>query len=576
MEVSAQRRVSRTTLCTGVAWSLLGPHNLLESAACVGGKRVIMVRARELISPTIQVVSAGIGAAVGGPLGAAFGGCIGGALGASTAKLVETSSEKAVEKFFETTGNSLAEKLKAPSPRLEAVYREALRRSLKQIRPQIGGDVGTWFDNWERGLAASTSLDLPPVGPHRIFRENPNALLRRTMEHLDRHGAATLQPSPSITAGFRSMPDALYSELEHRLPGQFEANFRRVVTEPDYKDAWNEAILAFQDSFAETLERIGQQTKRIDQRTERIDRRTESMQAQLAELPAVVKAQLAELIGPVIKDAGLREAVEQSGASKEKDDQIPWNPTWVPQRFALDVRIGGEASIDELKPITPVLVRFARSPSRRWRDPKIGSIALRDQDDKTASARPISPLLWRNLSGRNRGSIIPLQQEWAGWPLCIPSYEIPVEWRLESYVYSPPWREVKDHIVREFLKACEHKHIECRVISLNQERGKWKLLVHSDDYDEFLRMHWPYYKALEGVLTRGEYYRVASGLHSSPRPIAEAIVSSARFQDWLTQTHGERFQQRPIHWPDVSLMLAGIIEREGESIRRVESQGSRT
>jgi hypothetical protein len=517
-----------------------------------------MVRARELISPAIHIATAGLGAAVGGPLGGVLGGWIGGALGASTAALVEKFGEKAVEKFFETTGNSLSEKLKAPSPRLEAVYREALRRSLAQIRPQIGGDVGTWFDDWERCLAASKSLELPSVDPHRVLRKNRDDLLRRTMERLDRQGEAMLQSGLSITPGFRRMPDALYSELEYRLPGRFEANFRNVVTEPDYKDAWNEAILIFHESLAAAIERIGEQTKSIDERTERME------------------AKLDALVAHTLNAARQREEVERAGASKEKDDQIPWDPNWVPQRFALDVRIGGEASIDELKPITPVLVRFARSPSRRWRDPKIGSIALRDQDDKTASARPISPLLWRNLSGRNRGSIIPLQQEWAGWPLCIPSYEIPVEWRLESYVYSPPWREVKDHIVREFLKACEHKHIECRVISLNQERGKWKLLVHSDDYDEFLRMHWPYYKALEGVLTRGEYYRVASGLHSSPRPIAEAIVSSARFQDWLTQTHGERFQQRPIHWPDVSLMLAGIIEREGESIRRVESQGSRT
>jgi hypothetical protein len=385
-----------------------------------------------------------------------------------------------------------------------------------------------------------------------------------------------LQSRPSIAPGFRKMPDALYSELEHRLPGRFEANFRHVVTEPEYKDAWNEAILVFHQSLAGAVEQIGQHTKRIDQRTERIDRRTESMQAQLAELPAAVKAQLTELVAQLVKNVVVREAVERAGAPKEKDDQVPWNPKWVPQRVVHDARIGGQASIDELKPKTPVLVRFARSPSRRWRDPKIGSIALWDQDDKTASARPISPLLWRNLPGRNPGSIIPLEQEWAGWPLCIPSYEIPVEWRLESYVYSPPWREVKDKVVREFLKACDHKQVECRVISLNQEGGKWKLLVHSDDYDEFLRMHWPYYKTLEGLLTRGEYYRVASGLHTSPHPLAEAVVNSSRFRAWLTQTHGEQFQKRPIHWPDVSLMLGGIIEREGESIRRVESQASRT
>jgi hypothetical protein len=281
------------------------------------------------------------------------------------------------------------------------------------------------------------------------------------------------------------------------------------------------------------------------------------------------------VVPALLKARANRVAVERADTQPKTQDQVSRNPKWAPRGIVHAPRFESQASIAELKPKTSVIVRFAGSPSGRWCDPKVSSVAL--WDSKTASARPISPSLWSNLPGRKHGVAAALQHEWGGWPLCIPSYETAVEWRVESYVYSGPWREVKNEVVTKFLKASYRRQVECRVISLIRDGGKLRLLVHSDDYDEFLRIHWPYYKTLEGILTRGEYYRpeVTSGLRSSPCVFAEAVVSSVRFQGWITKTYGERFQE-PIYWPDFKLMLGGIIKREGESIRRVESQRPRT
>jgi hypothetical protein len=110
----------------------------------------------------------------------------------------------------------------------------------------------------------------------------------------------------------------------------------------------------------------------------------------------------------------------------------------------------------------------------------------------------------------------------------------------------------------------------CRVISTRGLDGKRKLLVHSDDYDEFLSMEWAYYKGLESALTRGEYFRVESNPQSrgSLTAIAEALAKKKGFREFIPPRYRDRFKKRPIKGEDVLEMLTGIIQREAESERR--------
>lgn len=147
--------------------------------------------------PAIRV-AAGFGAAVAGPLGGALGGWFGGAIGASAAELVqkyaEKFGEKSGEKLLETATDSLAEKLKKPSPPLEGVYREALRLSLSDIHAQVRWDgFDDWFANWEICLADSAPLPLSSLTSDQLVLERLDGLFRLTMERLAAQGAAKQQ-----------------------------------------------------------------------------------------------------------------------------------------------------------------------------------------------------------------------------------------------------------------------------------------------------------------------------------------------------------------------------------------------
>src|SRR5450631_4170718 len=161
---------------------------------------MITSRAYPWIKPAIRVAAAGLGAAVAGPLGGALGGWVGGAIGASASGLVEKYAEqfgeKSGEKLLETVTDSLTEKLKEPTPRLEGVYREALRLSLSDIHEQIRWDgFDDWFANWENCLAGSAPLNLPSITPDQLVPERLDGLFRHTIERLDAQGRAMRQKS---------------------------------------------------------------------------------------------------------------------------------------------------------------------------------------------------------------------------------------------------------------------------------------------------------------------------------------------------------------------------------------------
>ena len=217
-----------------------------------------------LIKTTIRVAAAGLGAAVAGPLGCALGSVIGDALGEPAAQLIGTYvdkfGEEAAKKLLETGADSLAERLKKSAPNLESVYRESLRLSLSEIRLHAGTEYDDWFSNWDVCLKISVPLQLIEIDVAQLDPEHLDDLFPRVMERLDAQGTAMRQKSQSLVLKERIAPATLIKELSARLPGQFKDNFRSLIGKDEYKDAWNEAELAFREYQSKLLSRIDENT----------------------------------------------------------------------------------------------------------------------------------------------------------------------------------------------------------------------------------------------------------------------------------------------------------------------------
>jgi hypothetical protein len=294
----------------------------------------------------------------------------------------------------------------------------------------------------------------------------------------------------------------------------------------------------------------------------RIERTQQKMQRQIADLAAVSNTKTARVTA-IMRGNTLADATDSSF--------IDWDPAWKPRKIVANARFDGEASAAELKPGASVIVSFEERPSPAWRDPKVAAVAL--WDIQTASARALSPTLWNELRSKKRTMPQPTSVPgWKVWPLCIPSYDVSVEWRLESYCFLKPWRDAKERVVQSFLRRCRGNNLECRVISLERRPGQWwELLVQSADYDNFLHMEWPYYKGLESALGRGQYYKshaIQALSGADLKQFAQGLSENARFRDLIPKRYRDCFQRRAIQGFDVSLMLKGIAERERQSRER--------
>jgi hypothetical protein len=240
---------------------------------------------------TVRIAGAGLGAAVGGPLGAALGGWLGDALGAPAGAIIreyaEKFGEKAAEKLLDVGADSLAEKLKARPPRLEGAYREALRRSLKEIHSQMSGDgFDDWFANWESCLSAPVPLNLSSIELGQLAPEQLVDFFRNTMESLDAQGAAISRGDLSLTPRCRRMPDLLLAEITARLQDRLRSNFNMLITKPEYEQAWKDMQLIFQQ-FADAA------LRRIDQTMQRVDRTTQVL-PQIAEDTVAIRNEIAD------------------------------------------------------------------------------------------------------------------------------------------------------------------------------------------------------------------------------------------------------------------------------------------
>src|SRR5262249_29694403 len=146
-------------------------------------------------------------------------------------KLLTESSdkfgEKIVEKIAEYSATSLGHKLNAGSLHLEGVYRDTLRVSLQQIRPDPEfRSYGDWFDTWNRCLSSTEPLNLVAITPEQMTPDTLPGLFRDTMIHLDARGAAQRVKWLSLKEKLRVMPETLASTLNSRLPAMLEQAFQ--------------------------------------------------------------------------------------------------------------------------------------------------------------------------------------------------------------------------------------------------------------------------------------------------------------------------------------------------------------
>ncbi len=266
-----------------------------------------------------------------------------------------------------------------------------------------------------------------------------------------------------------------------------------------------------------------------------------------------------------------RKQIEDSDSNLQYPASFLWQPTWEPREAVegANACIEEEASLDELAPKIPILVTFADKLSTSWQDPKLASIAI--WDSKAAISRPVYPTLPRALHGKGR-DMAQQNDAWSRCSLCIPSYSLPVEWRVESYVYWPPWKEAKRRVVQSFLEKCRGRQVRGLVISVRRDSNGPVVLVHSTDYDDFLRRSWSYYKGLEAALTMGEYYKWKTSRRSESalELLAGNLAKSGEILKLIPRHYQDLFGGRKIQKQDIHFMLTGIMQREQESIKRHE------
>ena len=97
--------------------------------------------------------------------------------------------------------------------------------------------------------------------------------------------------------------------------------------------------------------------------------------------------------------------------------------------------------------------------------------------------------------------------------LCIPSYDVPVEFRELSYVRSELWGPIKKYVVRNVFAVNLSKQPANAVVSRLIPKPKpgaesgVRLLLQSQRYDDVLKTEWRGYKALENALSINALFR---------------------------------------------------------------------
>jgi tetratricopeptide (TPR) repeat protein len=280
--------------------------------------------ASAFLAPAIHACCVGVGALIAGPLGAATGGFVGPFVGDFVGKSLEGLAEKGVEDFiakasedfFDKGGDSLVERFKKSGPTLEAVYREAYRRSLTKIRTRAAPEDALWFKHWHKALQAGITLRLEEAKPAQLQTIGSDAFFRTTMERLDAQGAQSQANDLSLDLKTRPLPGELFELLKARLPETFEEEFSKLIAEPEQAQAWVEAQRLFQNRIEATVQESNLLVRVIDTRTARIETQTSLLPAMDTRLAGIEQMLLAQ------QAAAVQEGRISAQDFKSRDEEI--------------------------------------------------------------------------------------------------------------------------------------------------------------------------------------------------------------------------------------------------------------
>lgn len=184
-------------------------------------------------------------------------------------ELASKFGESAAEKLFESGGDALADETK-PESNLEAVYREALKRSLDALHRLVKDQYDDWFKNWSTCLKADVPLSLPDLDTSQLVAAKLDGLLRSVLQQLDARGAAIQGSTTLLFPAEREFPDGLWLRLVDSLPRLVADNFSNLIVSEEYGPAWKEAQRRFEDLVASRLVTIESGVAQSNQKLDRL------------------------------------------------------------------------------------------------------------------------------------------------------------------------------------------------------------------------------------------------------------------------------------------------------------------
>jgi hypothetical protein len=497
-------------------------------------------RPRSLLPAVVRAAAAGAGTALAGPFVGALVGFTGHLLSGAGAEAVRSYAErfgdKAGEKLLELGGDALADRLGEKPGDLESIYRETLRRSLRQIRARASGEFADWFDNWEACLGSPVKLKLSAIRSDQLLPENLDGFFRSTMEVLAAQGAALRSGSTSLKLICHSIPAPLVADLQRRLPGLLEDNFRDVIGEPEFNAGFAQLQWDAHRDHQRSLSEMHGKTDALHLKTDAMQRTADAQNTEiLRKLDALLEQQM------LLRDIP---AAPAPGTTNE-----PWEL----RNFVTGPWASGNPVEPRLRAGQWIVVRInPEKPSDGWRDPYGRLVGL--WDGTLGTATRFAPGPFRGILRNHR------EAELRPTALCIPSYKVDVEWREETLVYGALWGSVKGAVVQRFLEKCEGKRMICLILHIGLRDGKGVCKLYSDDYERFLRNEWSYYKGLEAALSTNDLYKKSWSESALKAAINERLMQNNFVRNAMPERYRLLNEHREIQKADVELVLRGLIE----------------
>jgi hypothetical protein len=279
-------------------------------------------------------------------------------------------------------------------------------------------------------------------------------------------------------------------------------------------------------------------------------RGSSNQEADAAEIELLVHDKSSRAFGALLKQQAWARG---SPPPSPRLPEAAWTPGWT----------FNETVAAPIPPSSPLsvgmwlVVRLRQLPSNYWRDPVVGRI-YGVYDDATGTATRLSnQVVVRCTDGSEVNT--------SHLPLCIPSYDVDVEWRDESYIADPVWGSAKAILVRRFLKACLSVRLLCRIVYIGQNDRRAQFHLNSPDYDQYLTEHWARFKGIENALAKSKLYKqsvIGEVSEQDLRTIVKNdLIAKGVIQEMLPPRFRDVWANQSPETDTVLLVLRGLIQR---------------